>query len=136
MTFTIQPPGQQCRLISFGAGHGRVPPSVLLTFDARGLLDDPARTLPPEFRQLTGLDAEIAAHVMASPGARGLVAGAVATVLAVLFDAPGRVPTVGWCCTGGRHRSVALAEKCASDLRMAGLVVDVEHRDIDLPVLA
>ena len=36
---------------------------------------------------------------------------------------------VGIGCTGGRHRSVVLAEELASHLRSAGTVVKVEHRD-------
>ncbi len=39
---------------------------------------------------------------------------------------------VGIGCTGGRHRSVVLAEELASHLRGAGTVVKVEHRDREL----
>ena len=39
--------------------------------------------------------------------------------------------TVGIGCTGGRHRSVAIANALALELRSAGRDVNVEHRDVE-----
>ena len=39
--------------------------------------------------------------------------------------------TIGVGCTGGRHRSVAVAEALAATLRADGREVNVEHRDVE-----
>ena len=49
-----------------------------------------------------------------------------------LYDSEGKAyVTVGIGCTGGRHRSVAMAEELAAQLTASGREVNVEHRDVD-----
>jgi UPF0042 nucleotide-binding protein len=40
--------------------------------------------------------------------------------------------TIGFGCTGGRHRSVAVTEKMFNILRQKGFVVSLEHRHLEL----
>jgi UPF0042 nucleotide-binding protein len=88
---------------------------------------------------MTGRDPVVNYHVMRTPGAYALVLNTVALVGELLSDAGDpnfmRVDVaVG--CVGGRHRSVVLAELIASGLKAHGIGVEVEHRDIEKPVLA
>ncbi len=54
------------------------------------------------------------------------------TFLLPLYDGEGKAyVTIGIGCTGGRHRSVAVAEALAADLRGRGREVNVEHRDME-----
>lgn len=123
-------------MLSFGYAHGAPPSGMWLVWDLRALLNDPARTLDDLQRQRTGLDPVIAAHVVTTPGALEVSAATVAA-LDVLRRWPGSGPVViGWGCTGGRHRSVAMAEHLAVAARVAGWAVDVVHRDLHRPVLA
>lgn len=122
-------------MISFGYAHG-APLGMWLVWDLRALLDDPAYVLDDLQRQRTGLDPVIAAHVLTTPGALEVAAGTVAA-LDLLRRRVGAGPAViGWGCTGGKHRSVAMAEHLAVAARAAGWVVDVVHRDLHRPVLA
>jgi UPF0042 nucleotide-binding protein len=119
------------RIVSFGYGHASAPTADLV-FDLRALLRNPFRD--PELKHRTGLDQEVYDHVMATPGAKRLAAGAVATALALAEDT-GTDVTVAWGCTGGRHRSVGLARASYELLRAAGEKVTLEHRDVDLGLL-
>ena len=49
-----------------------------------------------------------------------------------LFEAEGKAyVTIGFGCTGGRHRSVAVVDALAAMLRESGREVNVEHRDVE-----
>lgn len=122
-------------MLSFGYAHGVPPPGMWLVWDLRALLNDPARALDHLQRQRTGLDPVIAAHVLTTPGALEVAAATVAA-LDVLRRWHGDGPTViGWGCTGGKHRSVAMAEHLAVAARVAGWTVDIVHRDLHRPAL-
>ncbi|GCE01586.1 RapZ C-terminal domain-containing protein [Embleya hyalina] len=90
----------------------------------------------PALRELTGLDAPVRAHVLATPGVTALVARIVGRVQALVNAEPDhRLVRVTIACRGGRHRSTAISERVAECLRVCGIGVEVDHRHIDRPVV-
>jgi RNase adaptor protein for sRNA GlmZ degradation len=119
------------RIVSFGYGHGPAP-TADVTLDVRRLFRNPASD--PVMRHMTGLDRRVAAHVDDTRGVPGTVDEAA--MLVHLLAGIGREVTVAFGCSGGRHRSVAMAEQLAVRLRNLGhKSVRVEHRDIGKPLL-
>ncbi|MEB2343827.1 MAG: RNase adapter RapZ [Deltaproteobacteria bacterium] len=116
-------------LLSFGYRYG-VPPSAELLFDVRFLRNP---HFEPALRPLTGLDGEVAKFVLEDARTRELI-GRLRDFLAYslgLYDAEGKAYlTVGIGCTGGRHRSVAVADALGELLREGGREVNVQHRDV------
>ncbi|MFM9148930.1 MAG: RNase adaptor protein RapZ, partial [Solirubrobacterales bacterium] len=89
----------------------------------------------PELRPKTGLDPEIREYVEAGTEA-GEFYGRLLPLLEFLipaYVAEGKSHlTIAIGCTGGRHRSVTVAERIWSDLAMRDdVVVSVSHRDLD-----
>jgi RNase adapter protein RapZ len=117
---------EEVLLTSFGYGHDPAPDADLV-LDVRESLRNPYHD--PAMRELTGHDEIVRVRVMNTPGAAELVADAFKRVLA------GEVATVAVGCAGGRHRSVVLVGVLASLLRTMGREVEVDHRDVDQPVL-
>jgi len=118
------------RIVSFGFKYG-LPVDADLVFDLRYL---PNPHFVPELRPKTGSDPDVAAFVMETPEARELLAdlGAMLRKLLPRYEREGKsYLTVAVGCTGGRHRSVAMAEALALELRGIG-DVRVEHRDITM----
>jgi UPF0042 nucleotide-binding protein len=116
------------RVVSFGFKYG-VPVDADLVFDLR-YLSNPH--FVPQLRPKTGLDKEVAEFVMAAPEARELLddLGTLLTKLLPRYEREGKsYLTIALGCTGGRHRSVALAEALATVLRSSGEIV-VDHRDM------
>lgn len=108
-----------------------------LYLDLRRVLRNPASD--PAMRYRTGLHPDVAAHVLATPGAREVIAR-TAVQLQALADGvpPGRLVRLTVACQGGRHRSVAVAEAVACRIWEAWggqHGVEVEHHHIDHPVL-
>jgi UPF0042 nucleotide-binding protein len=120
----------QVTVMSFGYKHG-VPPDADLVFDCRFL---PNPHWDEELRPLDGLDEAVQEHVTGNPLAAGFI-DRVQDLLDYLIPAyenEGKsVLTVAFGCTGGRHRSVTMAEKAAEWLRGRGSDPRVRHRDID-----
>jgi UPF0042 nucleotide-binding protein len=120
------------RVVSFGFKYG-VPVDSDLVFDLR-YLSNPH--FVPKLRPKTGLDPEVAGFVMAAPEAQELLVD-LSTLLGKLlprYEREGKsYLTIALGCTGGRHRSVALAEALGVNLRAAGEIV-VEHRDMNRKV--
>lgn len=124
-------------ITSYGVRHGaapraatRRPVKVDLTTALRNPADD------PKMIQMTGLDAKVRKHVMATPGARKIVENALEQTGKALITAPkNQLVEVFTFCQGGRHRSVAVAEELAAALRANGIQTEVEHRDVKKPVL-
>ncbi|HEY6379566.1 MAG TPA: RNase adapter RapZ [Candidatus Dormibacteraeota bacterium] len=120
-----------CTVSSFGFKHG---PQL----EADWVID--VRFLPnpfwvSELRPLTGLDASVSAYVLAGAEGSETVARLTDTLLWVTerSQAHGRRRLhVAIGCTGGRHRSVAVAEALAASLREAGVEVVARHRDVAL----
>lgn len=121
------------RVVSFGFKYG-LPVDADLVFDLR-YLSNPH--FVPQLRPKTGLEPEVAQFVMAAPEARELLSdlGALLGKLLPRYEREGKsYLTIALGCTGGRHRSVALAEALAAQLRAAGEIV-VEHRDMNRKVI-
>jgi RNase adaptor protein for sRNA GlmZ degradation len=119
---------------SFGYLHG--PPAAAdITIDLRQVARDPHTT--PEMRELTGLEPSIRYHVLESPDVLGVVIALYQLVVAYLpsKDAAGTVVRVSVGCSGGRHRSVVVANELVTRLMASGVGADVEHRDILRPVV-
>ena len=114
---------------SFGFKFG-LPADADMVFDVRFV---PNPHWDPQLRPLTGQDAAVRTAVMENPGA----SAAFEHMLALVSTAvPGyvregkRYLSVAIGCTGGRHRSVALAEALAQALSLPGAHVSLRHRDL------
>lgn len=121
----------QLRVLSFGYGHGDVPPADI-TLDVREWFRDPHVT--PAMRNMTGLDAAVHANVVTTAGTVALV-DELHRAAAVLVGLGLGVVTVAFGCVGGRHRSVVLANLLGERARSAGWSVEVDHLHVALPVL-
>ena len=116
-------------VVSFGFAHG-LPPEASLVFDVRFL---PNPHFVPELRPLTGEDPEVYEYVCGSAEGGALV-DRLADLLAYLlpqYHREGKTYlTVAVGCTGGRHRSVAVARRLYDILRGdKTLSVNLIHRD-------
>lgn len=121
--------GLKVNLISFGYKYG-IPKDADFVFDMRHL---PNPFFVENLRLLSGKDAAVAAYVFDAPAARELEARICAFLVATLpqIEEEGRSRvTIAMGCTGGRHRSVAMAEQLCADLRSEGYSVLLEHRHI------
>ena len=122
-------PGLHATVISFGYKYG-LPVDADLVVDCRFL---PNPHWVPELRPLTGRDAAVRDYVLQQNGAAELL-DAYERVLSVIgegYQREGkRYATVAVGCTGGKHRSVAIAEEIARRLRGSGVDTDIVHRDL------
>ena len=116
-------------IVSFGYKYG-IPIDADLLFDVR-FLPNPHYDL--RLRPLTGLDREVSEYVMQSPGTQEYLER-LFPLLDFLFPryaAEGKAHlTVGVGCTGGQHRSVAIAELVGKTYERQGYYTIVRHRDI------
>lgn len=117
--------------LAFGYKHG-IPDGSAWVIDVR-FLDNPYWV--PKLRPLTGLDAPVRDYVLRQPAACRLLDGLQATFEPVLdeFRRRGRMElTIAFGCTGGRHRSVVLAQAMAERLRRQGdIEVEFHARELD-----
>lgn len=122
--------GVQVTIMSFGFKYG-LPTDVDLVADARFL---PNPFWVPELRSHNGLDAQVREFVLAQTGARefiDLYAAALEPVLAGYQRENKRHATISIGCTGGKHRSVAIAIEIASLIsQFPGVAVSIKHRDL------
>jgi UPF0042 nucleotide-binding protein len=123
-------PRLRIRVVSFGYKFGS-PVDADLLFDVRFL---PNPHFVDELRALPGTDASIARYVLESLDAKTYLEHITELLAFTIprFEIEGRsYLTVGIGCTGGRHRSVVLADKLAARLReRLALSIDVVHRDL------
>jgi UPF0042 nucleotide-binding protein len=116
-------------LMSFGYKYG-LPVDADLVVDCRFL---PNPHWVEELRPHTGQDPDVRAYVLGQPGA-GEFLERYEGVLRLLLEGYARegkryvLLAVG--CTGGKHRSVAMAEQLAARLAAKGTDVTVTHRDL------
>jgi len=122
-------PALRVTVMSFGFKYG-------LPMDADHVAD--VRFLPnpfwvPELRPRTGLDAAVRDYVLGQEGAEGFLKSYSSTLVPLL---PGyvrenkRYVTVAVGCSGGKHRSVAMAEALAGLLDGPGVRASTVHRDL------
>ncbi|MFN8161072.1 MAG: RNase adapter RapZ [Solirubrobacterales bacterium] len=119
-------------LLTFGFKNGP-PRDADLTLDVRFL---PNPHYLPELRPMTGLDGEVRAYVESGTQA-GEFYGRLLPLLEFLvpaYVAEGKSHlTIAIGCTGGRHRSVTVADRIRRDLAAReDVVVRVKHRDVEL----
>lgn len=123
-------PGMKTSVVSFGYKHG-VPLDADLVLDCRFL---PNPHWIDELRPYSGLDAPVRDFVLGHDQTKQFL-DQLDTLLANLLPAyqgEGKsYLTVALGCTGGRHRSVVLAEELARRLSAQGSPVSVLHRDVD-----
>ena len=116
-------------IVSFGFRYGP-PNSAELLFDVRFL---PNPYFEDRLRDRSGHDSEVADHVLGNEVGAGVFERLrdLCRYLLPLYDHEGKAYlTIGIGCTGGRHRSVAIAEALAAALREDGRELNVEHRDV------
>ena len=122
--------GTRLSVMSFSFRRG-LPREADLVFDAR-FLKNPH--YEPTLKPLTGRDPAVAAYIATDPDYKPFVEHLQGLIGPLLprFDAEGKsYLTIAIGCTGGRHRSVALAEVLADWLRRAGRSVTLTHRDAE-----
>lgn len=115
-------------VVSFGFKHG-APRDVDLLFDVRFI---PNPHWVPELRPHTGLEAPVRDYVLGMDQTVEFMAHCNALVGFLLphYVAEGKsYLSIGVGCTGGRHRSVVLAEELGAYVRSLGYPVTVLHRD-------
>jgi UPF0042 nucleotide-binding protein len=119
--------------MTFGFKHGS-PRDADLTFDVRFL---PNPHYEAELRELTGLDEAVIDYVEGSDGIAEFYDRLTPLLdyLLPAYEQEGKSHlTVGIGCTGGRHRSVVIAEHLARIYAPRGdLLIEVVHRDVDKP---
>ena len=118
---------------SFSFRQG-LPREADLVFDVR-FLENPY--YDPVLRPLTGLDAPVQAHIAKDPVFADFFDNLIRLIAPLLprYDREGKsYLTIAVGCTGGRHRSVYVAERIGAWLADHGQSVTVSHRDISRPV--
>ncbi|MCL2884284.1 MAG: RNase adapter RapZ [Oscillospiraceae bacterium] len=117
----------QC--LSFGFKYG-YPAEADMVLDVRCL---PNPYYVDKLKNQTGLDKEVRDYVLSGDETAGLVARMYALVdyLLPLYQKEGKSQfVIALGCTGGKHRSVTLAEELAAHIREQGYRAMVNHRDI------
>lgn len=121
--------GTKITVMSFGFKHG-LPMDANLVIDMRFV---PNPYWVTEIRHLTGLDIDVSEYVFSQVGVEEFVENYLQTILP-MFDGFEReiknYVTIAVGCTGGKHRSVAIAERLSNRLRDYDYPVRTIHRDI------
>ncbi|HET9260062.1 MAG TPA: RNase adapter RapZ [Acidimicrobiia bacterium] len=115
---------------SFGFKNG-TPRDTDLLFDVRFL---PNPHWVPELRELRGIDASVSDYVLGADGAEEFVdrvEGLLRFLIPKFLSEGKSYLSIGIGCTGGHHRSVAIAEELASRLAAHGVNAAVRHRDVE-----
>lgn len=116
-------------ITSFGYKYG-IPAEVDLAFDVRFL---PNPYYVAELKEKTGLDSAVRNFVFSYPQT-GAFVDKLTDLLAFLlphYNAEGKsVLVIGIGCTGGHHRSVAIAEELFHRMQNTGVQVTLSHRDL------
>jgi UPF0042 nucleotide-binding protein len=129
-TFTPTAETMQIQVVSFGFKHG-VPLDVDTLFDCRFL---PNPHWVDELRPLTGLDEPVRRFVLEQAATNEFINRVdhlLGLVLPAYVKEGKSYLTIAVGCTGGRHRSVVLAEELSQRIARYGFAPLVFHRDID-----
>jgi UPF0042 nucleotide-binding protein len=116
-------------VLSFGYKYG-LPVDADLVVDCRFL---PNPHWIPELRPQNGRDAAVRDYVLGQRGAKEFLDSytEVLRLLAAGYEREGKhYVTLAVGCTGGKHRSVAMAEQLGTRLRDEGIDVQIAHRDL------
>ena len=126
-------PTLRINVLSFGYKYG-IPVDADLVLDCRFI---PNPHWIPELRPLTGLDAPVSERVLNSEGVADFVQSYVSVVQRMI---PGslregkKYVTIAIGCTGGKHRSVAVAQEIARQLTTTSADLEISahatHRDV------
>jgi RNase adapter protein RapZ len=122
-------PGLAVHVVSFAYRNG-LPRDADLVFDVRFLANPHYQ---PNLRALTGRDAPVAEFIARDPGCAGFIDGLTTMLAALLprYEREGKsYLTIAIGCTGGRHRSVYVAERLVAWLRARGGRCGLLHRDL------
>jgi len=125
-------PGLTLFITSFSYRHG-VPREADLVFDVRFLVNP---YWEPKLRSLTGQDSAVADHIRRDADCGAFLNNLTQLILPLLprYQQEGKsYLTIAIGCTGGRHRSVFMAEQLATILAGHGYITGVGHRDLDRP---
>src|SRR5262249_5456033 len=117
-------------LVSFGFKYG-VPIDSDLVFDVRFL---PNPNFVPNLKPLTGADPKVIEYMNAQEGTGAFLKHLFSflELLPPQYEKEGKsYVTVSVGCTGGRHRSVFIANSVANHLQSQNFRVKVSHRDSD-----
>lgn len=117
------------QIVSFGHKHG-VPRQVDLLFDVRHL---PNPYFEKDLKELPGTSPKVIEFLEQQTEVRETVSRFTDLLkyLLPLYRREGKsYLTIGIGCTGGRHRSVMVADKIARDLKSGGIEISIAHRDI------
>jgi len=126
-------PSLRVNVLSFGYKYG-IPVDADLVLDCRFI---PNPHWIPELRPLNGLDAPVSEKVLSSEGVADFVASYVSVVRQMIpgyFREGKKYVTIAIGCTGGKHRSVAIAEEIAKQLATSSSDLEISahatHRDV------
>jgi len=127
-----QDSGLSIFVTSFSFRQG-LPREADLVFDVRFLANP---HWDPALRPLTGQMPEVAAYIMKDEYYQPFIDHLEALLVPLMprYQQEGKsYLTIAMGCTGGRHRSVLVAEQCATFLAKKGYIVGIGHRDMDRP---
>ena len=126
-------PSLRVNVLSFGYKYG-IPVDSDLVLDCRFI---PNPHWIPELRPLNGLDKPVSDKVLGSDGVEDFVksyVGVVQKMIPGYFREGKKYVTIAIGCTGGKHRSVAIAEEIAKQLTAAASEIEISahatHRDV------
>ncbi len=132
--FALEGRGGLAVFVTSFAYRAGLPREADLVFDVRFLANPHYRE---DLRPRSGADPEVAAFIAADPAFAPFLAQVEGLIGPLLprFEREGKsYLTIAIGCTGGRHRSVLVAERLAPLLRRKGYMVEVAHRDLDVPL--
>ncbi len=122
-------PKVRATVVSFGFKYG-IPVDADMVIDMRFL---PNPHWDPQLRPMTGLTAPVSDFVLGQPAAQKFLdklEALLETVYAGFLHERKQYLTLAVGCTGGKHRSVAMAEAIGASMRTSGVETLVVHRDL------